>query len=207
MRFARTMTLAVAILLAWGAPAAHAGDDLAAKRLIQAAVADAMQAYGTGQTMGPDERKARLARLLERYGDMTLYSADALGRYWGRTSPSERSAFGKVLERYLLGCWASSLNDISPRLHVDFTTTETLPDGRLLLHSLAVVPNDTLAIDWTIAPAADGHPIIADVSVDGISVFQTMKSDFLSILRTNGGRLDALSEALQKKSAVLGEAR
>jgi len=45
------------------------------------------------------------------------------------------------------------------------------------------------------------------VAVDGISVFQTMKSDFLSILRANGGRLDILFNAVQQKIAAQQEPR
>ena len=202
----RALALAMTVLLAWSASSAGASDDVAARRLVQAVVSDAVRVYG-GQTLAPDEKTTKLAQLIDRYGDLSIYSADALGRHWTRASSTERSDFGKLLGRYLLGCWASALNDVPLTLHVDVTTTETLPNGRILIHSLAVVPNDTLAIDWTITPASDGHLIVADVVVDGISVFQTMNGDFQSILRANGGRLAALSEALEKKIATLGEAR
>ncbi|HXP96920.1 MAG TPA: ABC transporter substrate-binding protein [Telmatospirillum sp.] len=198
----------IACLAFWGTASAHAdsGDDAEARQLIQTVVSDAVQAFGD-KTLAPAERMSSLAELIDRHGDIAIYSEDALGRYWKRLSPIEQAHFAKLLTQYLQGCWEGPLNNVPPSLRIDFTTSDVLADGRIAVHSLAVVPNDTLAVDWTITRAADGRPIIADVAVDGISVFQTMKSDFLSILRANGGRLDILFNAVQQKIATQQEPR
>ncbi|MDR3435128.1 ABC transporter substrate-binding protein [Telmatospirillum sp.] len=198
-RFLRLAAILFTIIVSH--PAMADDDSEAGRQLIAQVMADTLQAYG-GQNLTAGERVARLRDLIDRYGDIPVYAEDALGRYWGRASANEKIAFGRLLNQYLLGCWSSQLQDVPASLHVDLAASETLPDGRLLVHSLAVVPNDTLAVDWTVASAADGRLIIADVSIDGFSVLQTVKSDFLSILRANGGRLDVLFEALQAKIAA-----
>jgi phospholipid transport system substrate-binding protein len=190
----------VAFFFVAGTPSVRAGttDDIVAKQLVQTVVSDALRDFG-GRNLGPEERSVKLAALIEHYGDMSIYSEIVLGRYWTRASLTERTDFEKLLGQYLLGCWTSPLRDMPSRLRIDFATTEVLANGRLVIHSLAVVPTDTLALDWTIAHSADGRLVIADVAIDGASAFQTMKSDFLSILHANGGRLEALIAALRRK--------
>jgi phospholipid transport system substrate-binding protein len=203
---ARIMGLAAAFLVLSSLAPLHAEPvgEPAAKRLIQKVVSDAVIAFG-GKTLEPNERRAKLAELIDRYGDIPIYSQDVLGRYWKRASSTEQSDFNKLLPRYLQGCWTGSLSDMPTNLRVDFTTVETSPNGRTIVHSLATVPNDTLAIDWTVTRSADGHPILADVTVDGMSVFQTIQSDFMAALRANGGKLDVLFAAVQQKIAAQQE--
>lgn len=187
----------------WGSvPPARADDTDTAKQLIQSATADALGSFG-GQALAPAQQRAGLQALLARYGDMAFYAADLLGRYWGRASADQQTHFPDLLDRYILASWSSQLNGISPQLRIDFTTAEATPGG-MIVHSLAVIPTDSFAVDWTISRAADGHLIIADIAVDGYSILQTMKGDFLSTLRANQGRVEVLEEALEGKIAGYG---
>ncbi|MBV8536173.1 MAG: ABC transporter substrate-binding protein, partial [Alphaproteobacteria bacterium] len=50
-----------------------------------------------------------------------------------------------------------------------------------------------------VASTADGHPFIADVSVEGVSLVRVMRSDFSSVLFANAGRLDGLIAGMRQK--------
>ncbi|MFD2235374.1 hypothetical protein [Phaeospirillum tilakii] len=46
----------------------------------------------------------------------------------------------------------------------------------------------------------DGHPGIVDIAVDGVSVTRAMREDFTSVLRSSGGVIQALLDALVHKA-------
>jgi phospholipid transport system substrate-binding protein len=197
--FAAALVVAVLGVAGVACPA-RADDTEAAKRLIGEVVAEAKQSFA-GQTLARPDRLARLHAMVAKYTDLTILSEDILGRYWTKASAEEKSSFVILLTDCAQESWSSYLNDMSDRLRIDFTTSEPAAGGRIVVHSLVVVPNDTVAVDWTTTQAADGRPVIADVAVEGISRIQTMKGDFLSFLRANGGRVQALLDALRQKVA------
>lgn len=200
----RLMIQAVAafcLALPLSAGAARADDDADARVLITRLVEDARGAFG-GQILEPAERVARLKGLIERYGDMGVFADEVLGRYWNRASQSDRTIFLQLLPQYLSGCWSSETQGVPASLRVDLAGSERDGDA-LVVHSLATVPDDTIALDWRVVRAADGHPVIADVAVDGGSVLLTIRSDFQSFLRGNSGHFDALLTALQMKLAAV----
>jgi phospholipid transport system substrate-binding protein len=194
--------LALLFSLLFGGPA-QALDAAGAHRAIDDVVKAALGAFA-GRHLSPADQASRVADLIAHHGDGRLYAEDLLGRYWARATPEDRDAFRQVFESYLPDCWSSLIGDVPASLKIEFGADERLPDGRMMVHSLASVPGDTLAVDWTVAPAPDGRPIIADVSVEGVSVLQTMRADFQAFLRANGGRIGALGEALKGKIGRTG---
>lgn len=190
-------------LSAISAASAATDGEQTALQLIQAATADAVESYG-GQALKAEEQKEKLETLLHRYGDKRAYAEDSLGRYWEKASLDDKAGFSSLLDRFMIESWFSQLNGISPALRIDIATSEQQDDGRIIVHSLAIIPTDSFAVDWTIGQAADGHPIIADIAVDGVSLLQTMKSDFQAYLRTHDGRLATLAAALNGKMTEYG---
>ena len=203
--FRRAPINAVALVVAFlgisGSTSPARADDVeAAKRLIGEAVAEAKQTFA-GRTLARPDRMARLHAMVAKFTESTILSEDILGRHWTKASAEERSSFVALLTDCAQESWSSQLVDLPDQLRIDFTTSEPTPDGRIVVHSLVVVPGDTIAVDWTIKEAADGRPVVTDVAVDGMSVIQTMKDDFLSFIRANGGKIQALLDALRKKVA------
>ncbi len=209
MSFFRTLSaLLVAALLAvtlFAAPAARADEVADAQTLVNHLMSDAIATFG-GKSLPMAERGRQLRRMIGQYADVDLAAKDILGRYWDKASPAQQAEFKPLVVDYAVGSWSRQLSDLPTDQRVEFTTSETTPSGRLLLHSLMHNSNDVTPVDWIIGHAADGHLVIADVAISGVSIVHTMHADFSTIIRANGGQLPPLFDALRTKIASYGTA-
>jgi ABC-type transporter MlaC component len=192
------LTAVVLLVLSLAPVAARSAD--ADRDLVGRVMTEAVADFA-GQTLTAEQRAQRLQQLIDRFGDTTLFAGDMLGRYWRRLPPDRQAAFASLLGRYLKGCWSSTLTGVPASLTLDLAASENTADGRVVIHSLATIPDDTLALDWTIAHTPDGRAVVADVAVDGMSVLKTMKDDITAVLHGNGGNMDLVFAALEAKLA------
>ncbi|OIQ98457.1 toluene tolerance, Ttg2 [mine drainage metagenome] len=208
MSLSRTLSAlaAVALLAAalFSAPAARADEVADAQALVNHLMGDAIATFG-GKSLPMAERGRQLRRMITQYADVDLAAKDILGRYWAKATPAQQAEFRGLVVDYAVGSWSRQLSDLPTNQQVEFTTSETTPSGRLLLHSL-MHSNDVTPVDWSIAHAADGHLVIADVAISGVSIVHTMRADFGTIIRANGGQLPPLFQALRTKIASYGTA-
>jgi phospholipid transport system substrate-binding protein len=202
MRLLHPLGAAVLILLIAAAVIrpASAQDVSTAKQLVNAIVDDGLTTF-RGKQMTPQERGRLLAEKIRKYSDPKKTSAQLLGRYWTRANDDLQARFSSLLVDYIVDTWSGQLADISPSQKIFVTGAESAADG-VLVHATSTSDEDAPSIvDWLISPAADGRNIVADVSVDGVSLIKTMSADFTAVLRSNGGNLDGLMDAIKKKIA------
>ncbi|HVI52382.1 MAG TPA: ABC transporter substrate-binding protein [Candidatus Sulfotelmatobacter sp.] len=178
---------------------ARADDVKDGQVLINQLMDSAIRDFG-GKTLPFAQTDALLRDYIAKFGSVPLSSQDILGRYWSKATPEEQAEFQKLAVDYAIGSWSKQLADMPAQQSLQFTTAETTPEGRIIQHSL-VTNSDTTAVDWQVAHAEDGHLVISDVSVNGVSMVQTMKADFSTIIRANGGKVSALLDALRAKIA------
>jgi len=182
---------------AYTAPA-RALDATAASAFVTRALDDAIRTF-SGKTMSPADKARAAQELIGRYADLRGLSAAILGRYWTGATADQQAKFLPLLVQYALSAWAP-MGDIGggdDKMRI----TRTEPAGqRLIVHALIGAPGEQpTPLDWTVATGADGRLILTDVAVDNVSFIRTMHDDFSSFLASNGGRLDALMAAMQKK--------
>jgi ABC-type transporter MlaC component len=183
------------------APSAQAADVELAKKTVSSAVADALGSF-EGTNHPPEERARLLDSLIRHYADPTQLSATILGRYWSRYTPEEQSQFAEMLVRYLVANYSVSLVDIPVGNHIELNAAEDLGD-RVLVHSTAYAPAQPpmppTPVDWEVSSTPDGRPVVTNLLVQGVSLIKAMRDDFNSVLRSNGGKLQPLMDALQQK--------
>lgn len=194
-------TLIVLVLLAAGAGSARAADVAAAQALVQSALEEGVSTFASGRTYPLEERTRLLDALLRRHTEPSLLSAAVLGRFWGKLTPEEQSAFSERLLQFLVSSYVGMLTeaesgitfqvgageDLGNRVRVPAEVTRSLPGS---------VPTP---VDWEVAFTPAGRPGIVDLSTDGVSLIRAMREDFGSVLRASGGRIEPLMEALQRK--------
>jgi phospholipid transport system substrate-binding protein len=59
-------------------------------------------------------------------------------------------------------------------------------------------PQTPIRIDWRVASRGDIYKI-TDVMVEGISMANTQRDEFASVIRSNSGQINTLLEILRKK--------
>ena len=188
---------ALAVMGLAGRPAL-ALDVEVAKTFVAKAIDDTLSTYA-GKTLSGDQRAAKLRDTIGRFADPALTGRDILGRYWAKATPDEQRRFATTLVDYVVATWNESLSDIDANVRIEVTAAEPQGD-RVLVHSVATQPNELPnTVDWLVAADTAGRLVAADVSVGGVSLVNTMKADFTSVLRANSGQMEGLLAAMKKK--------
>ena len=194
-RLAAALLLPLALLVARPAVAVDVDQ---ARMLVRSAANDSLAAFA-GKKQTPAESQAALRQIISRYSDMDTVSRYLLGRYWSRASPEVRQEFSGLLKRFLITAFGGLIKDVASDDRIEIKGAEVQGD-RVVVHSLSLsVGEDPTPVDWVVADTTAGHPVIVDLSVDGVTVVTTMQADFTSVIRSAGGKLEALFEPLRRK--------
>ena len=184
---------------ALGAPRARAAiDGNAAAAFVNQAVEEALKTFN-GKPMAHAEKTQKAEALIGRYSDLRVLSAAILGRYWTSATPAQQQKFPTLLVDYALSAWAP-MGDLGAGDN-KIQVVRAEPAGtNMTVHAVAGSPGEQpTPLDFTVSTGQAGRLIITDVVVDHVSFITTMRDDFTSFLRSNGGSVDALMSAMQKK--------
>ncbi len=177
---------------------ARAIEPQAAAAVVDQAVQEGFDTF-VGKNLTRAQARQAVDRLMQRYVDRRHWAEEILGRYWSRADIEERVNFQAALGDYIVAFWGSDLNDLPKDQKVTIVAAEPQGD-RVVVRSMATVPGSApTPVSWTVGSATDGRLVIVDMSIDGVSPVKTMHDDFTSALRANGGRVDLLMQAMQKK--------
>ncbi|MFQ5955233.1 MAG: phospholipid-binding protein MlaC [Kiloniellales bacterium] len=193
--------VAVAVILVHNASAR--ADDMAqdAQRFI-AELAERASTLLSDEATTPAERRDRFRRMFRESFDVPEVARFVLGRYWRRARPEEREEYLQLFEELVVGTWAPRFADYE-RERFDIVDGRAESDDLALVNSVFAFPDsDPMRIDWWVGRTANTYRII-DIIVEGVSMRVTHRSEFSSVIRRHGGRLEGLLEALRKKTAQL----
>ncbi|MBT6093837.1 MAG: ABC transporter substrate-binding protein [Rhodospirillaceae bacterium] len=127
----------------------------------------------------------------------------ALGRYWRRASTEERMQYQKLFEELMVvtyvdrfATYAGEALDIRKTRIEDKAITTVFSEIR---RKGGAKP---IRVDWIVGTNGTIFKIV-DVKVEGVSMTQTLSSDFTSIIRQKDGQVSGLIVELEKKTAQL----
>ena len=144
------------------------------------------------------QRAAKLKPLLEQYFDMPTIARYMLGSYWRKATPEEQSEFTSVLTDFLALAYGKRFATYTGH-QMEIGRVRDEGDGRSVVFSTVKLPNGEPArVDWTVAQAGDSFKI-SDVKVEGLSLADTHRQEFASVINNNGGSVGKLIEILKKK--------
>ncbi len=163
------------------------------------------QAIGslTGQDVTQAERNTRFRELFVANFDVTALGKSALGRYWQSASADERTDYLKVFEDYVVMTYAVRFREYSGEKLQVGDVTNAAGEG-LLVKSQMVRPNGQppVRIDWRLINSASSFKIV-DVVIEGVSMVQTQRSEFASVVSRSGGKVGGLITELGEKTKTL----
>ena len=177
--------------LAPAIPGAAAADPAA---MISNLGSQALQVLGKDATQS--QRVARFRDLLREDFDVPGIARFVLGRYWNTATEEQRAEFTKLFEDYIAVAYATRLAEYTGDT---FKVIGSRPeaDGAIvssqILRPAGAAP---VKVDWRVT----GRNKISDVSVDGISMAVTQRSEFASVIQHNGGQVQGLIAMLRDKT-------
>ena len=148
------------------------------------------------------QMEANFKVLLETYFDVPSISKFVLARYWRVATEAERTEFTKLFEQLVVQSYAARFSEYSGETFKITNVVKNQPDpGDAIVHSqIQAAGQEPVRADWRLKNLTGGYRIV-DVKIEGVSMVQTFRDEFASVIRTNGGTVAGLNEALRKKIA------
>lgn len=202
---AAVATFLLAVCLAAAPAAAERGD--AERQFVESLADRAIQAL-TVPDIPRAERIRRFRTLFNEHFAVEAIGRWVLGRYWSRTTPAEQAEYLKLFEDYIVASYVDRFAAYTgERLRIVRVLVED--DGRATVFSEITLPGGgktPVRVGWRIE--GDGPRLkVVDLVVEGVSMSTTLRSDFGSIVRRDGGRIDGLLAVLREKTASLEAVR
>mgnify|MGYP000745989079 CR=1 FL=1 len=175
-----------------------------AETLIASLADKALQAL----TVEGASRAMRVGRFRRLFNDNFAVQGMAkwiLGRYWRRASEQERSEYLFLFEDMIVVSYVDRFAGYTGET-LAITKAVALNDNSAMVYSEIVRPTGgpPVRVDWRVA-TEDENMHIVDVVVEGTSMSTTLRSDFSSIIRREGGKVAGLLKVLRDKTKSLRE--
>ena len=194
-------SLFVWALAFWVSPVsanAAQSSDVTAQLFIEGLADEAVQAL-TAEGVTREERVTRFRELLSHNFDVPVIGKWVLGRYWRTATDSEKEEYLKLFEDYVVITYVERFDQYSGEV-IKVVKSVADPGQDALVFSEIHRPTggEPIRIDWRVRNDSDIYKII-DVYVEGISMSQSQRKEFTSVIRANGGTVAGLLDVLRKK--------
>ena len=124
-----------------------------------------------------------------------------LGSSRKKLDENEKKKYAVLFEEYFLKSFANRLVEYT-NPEIDVYAKEKLSEKYTIVNSLlkATDQRPEVKIDWRIYTKNPTNPLIRDLIIEGLSLARTQKEEFLSILNSNDGDINALFKTLEEFS-------
>ncbi|WP_178130701.1 phospholipid-binding protein MlaC [Reyranella sp. CPCC 100927] len=141
------------------------------------------------------EREREMSTMLRQSFDLPAIGRTVLGRHWNAATPQQQQRFLAAFERSEVRAYSSRFREYSGQSLVVGKVTHQPPKD--LVNSQIVQPNGGPAIRlvWEVVNGK-----IVDVTIEGVSMAITRRSDFNGYIQRNG--LDALIAELERRASA-----
>ncbi len=153
----------------------------------------------TDKGLAEDQRQQAFRRLLTAGFDIKTIGRFVLGRYWRKATEAERAEYGRLYEDLIVATYSHQLSSYAGEtLKVEGVRQQ---DGRsaLVASRFLRAEGEPVQLDWRLLRRGDTWRIV-DVVVEGMSMALSQRSEFKAVIRSNGGRIEALLEKLREKT-------
>ena len=194
----RREILACCLVVLMAVPEARA-EPLAdgAGKFISSMASKAISAL-TEEGISREQRVARFRELLNDNFAVKSIGRWALGRYWRKATYAERSEYLQLFENLIVTSYVDRFEKYSGET-LTVTKTEVKKAGDAIVFSQITRSEgvSSIKVDWRVR-TKEGEYKIIDVIVEGISMGQTQRSEFASVIRKNGGKVKGLIAKLRQ---------
>ncbi|WP_299626461.1 phospholipid-binding protein MlaC [Pelagibius sp.] len=153
-------------------------------------------------SISDDVKEERFRSLFNQSFDVPAIGRFVLGRYWRGASPQDRDAFLNVFEDVIVQRFLPLLTENTDRRFVIGTITpiKDRDDMAFINSQVPRAEGEPYKVSWRVREK-EGRFKILDIRAEGVSMAQTLRSEYGTVIKRNGGKLNALTEALREKVA------
>ncbi len=201
MRMRRLLASAIVVLMIVGIAqhAVVADNTMEAKaEAFIVKLADEAISKLTDKTIAIDEQERRFREIVREHIAFNTIARWVLGgRYWRAASEAQQTRYLALFEDLMVATYAHRFQDYAGE-KMTVISSRLVEDGQALVQSNLQRPGaeKPLRVDWRVRET-DGQLRVIDIMIEGLSMAQTQRSEFSSVLRDNGGNIDALMDTLE----------
>ena len=154
--------------------------------------------------IGEAEKERRFRALVGEGFDIPAIGRFVAGKYWRRADPAAQDQFIQAFEDMIVWRFLPLFSDYSSEELQIGLVRQLGDDPRSFTVSskLARPDEEPIRIDWRVR-VKEGRYSVFDIVAEGVSIAVTLRSEYSSFLKQNGGKLPALTEVLRKKIGKL----
>jgi phospholipid transport system substrate-binding protein len=193
----RTILFAVGLALV-AAPAGADDANPAASAYMQSLGSKAIHEL-TDPGVPQAERQARFRALLEGHFDIPAIAKFTLGRYWRTATEEQRTDFIQLFEDFIVQSYSTRFAEYhGESFRVAGSNTDER--GGTIVHSkVDMLSSEDVRVDWHLREVT-GTFTVVDIAIEGVSMGMTLRSEFASVIQSQGG-VAGLLDVLRVKNA------
>jgi len=149
-------------------------------------------------SMSEEAKKAEFRQLLNDSFDMNTIARFALGANWKNATPAQQKEYLKLFNTMIIKVYAKRFSEYKgQKFEVKAARKEGEKDS---IVTSFIVPNDgpKVQVDWRVRSKGGSYKVV-DIIVEGVSMSQTQRADFSSVIQRGGGDIDVLLAHLRQQ--------
>ncbi len=153
------------------------------------------------ENISKEDKMSKLKSVAKDTVDIKGVGFYSLGSARKNLDDNQKKEYLKLFENYFLKSFSSRLSEYTnPKIEVQ--GSEILNENYTIVNSLLVgtAERPAVKIDWRVYTKSPDEPLIRDLIIEGLSLARTQKEEFLSILNSNNGDINALFKILEEFS-------
>ena len=203
MMFRRTFFAAVAgLLLSLSyVPSVHAVEQ-DPKAFVIGLANNAMEIM-TAKGLSDNDRASKFRALFTGDVDIHEIAKFVLGRYWRAATPEQQQEFLKLFEDVVVLTWSPRFKDYGGDLrHTVIAVSQDGERGIMVDSKVDRDKQQPISLQWRLKQGDNGLRVV-DLVVEGSSMAITYRSEYASVIQSNGGKVEGLLSALRTKVVEL----
>jgi len=210
-RLAPTLLAVVALLAvaAGAAPRAAAQEAHVprAQAFVDELTGEAVGFLNSGQ-VSPQETRRRFQELFNEAFAVRAIAQFVLGRFWNTASPEVRENFVQLFEDVTIRVWSDRFVDFAALggggnffevVGASAAPSPAAGQKAAVVRTLFKGSSDDIRVDWRVASVNGDEFKITDVIIEGVSLVNTQREEFTSVLRRNDNDVARLNALLRSR--------
>ena len=197
----------VSVLFSAAVPMAASADHggQTAQQFIEGLADEAISAL-TDKDAARESKIDRFRSLLGHNFNVPLIGKWVMGRHWRAANNAEKDEYMDLFEDLIVITYVDRFDQYSGE-KINVVNTIMDPGKDAIVYSELVRPDGdgVIRVDWRVRQNGDNYRIV-DVYVEGISMGQTQRSEFASVIKQKGGTVEGLLKVLRTKVSTLQQA-
>lgn len=153
----------------------------------------------TDPKISREERKTRAKALLEENFAVETIGRFVLGRYWQQATPAQQKEYLSLFKELIVSTYIDRFAQYSgEKLNVIRSVPSEGGSDVMVSSQINRTNGAPVEVGWRVRKVGANYKIV-DVVVEGVSMGQTQRSEFASVIRNSGGKVEGLLDEMRRR--------